>query len=243
MQFVSQNILISGASSDIGLAIAKSLSQEGARLLLHTSSESGRVRLKAEFSDSNHVIFKSDFSHIENISTDLSPLLKKYPIHGLVNCVGMRSRRPLKLLKYSHVEEVMRLNFHSFLELIRLSISHYKPLMGLSIVQISSIASQSGGPGVAAYAASKAAVDAAVRSLSKELYSKGVRLNSVICGQVNSREYDKILAVNSQDSVLERQYLGLNEPEEISDIVVFLLSKRSQRISGHFIPADGGYLQ
>lgn len=241
-QWSSKTVFIAGASSDIGFAIARALSDLGAHLLLHAHSERGEDMLTQSFSGTGAKVLRVDFANIDQLESHLGPLFKENPIDALVNCVGVRSRRPLKLLKNSHVQEVFSLNYFSFIEMLRIATSkgHFRP--GLSVVQISSIAAHSGGAGVTAYAASKAAVDNSVRSLAKELAPKGIRLNSVVCGQTNGREYQS-LHFPDGDPVLQRQYLGLNEPSEVADIVLFLLSPASRKISGHFLPADGGYLQ
>ena len=237
-------ILITGASSDIGLAIVSNLERNGNRLILHTHSENGVKKLRAILKRPNdHIIFRMDFSEVHLISEEIEPLLKSNPIKGLVNCVAVRSRRPLKLLHPEHIDWVMRVNYSAFIELLRTATKKGSHIHGLSIVQISSISAQSGGTGVAAYAASKAAADIAVRSFAKELHKKGIRLNSILCGQVDTYAYSSLMNGKDHDPILDRQYLGLNKPEDISNLVSFLLSSDSSMISGQFIPADGGYLQ
>jgi NAD(P)-dependent dehydrogenase (short-subunit alcohol dehydrogenase family) len=241
--FKGKTIFIAGASSDIGLASAEALSNDGAELILHFASLEGLERLKAKFPDTKHEFVQMNFGEVDKIEENLGIRFKNKPLDGLINCVGVRSRRPLKLLKHNHVLEVMTLNYFSFIELLRVALKKGCYNSGFSVVQVSSIAAQTGGSAVTAYAASKAASDAAIRSLAKELVSKGVRLNSVVCGQVESRAYSKLLEVNKEDKVLDRQYLGLLKTSEVADIILFLLSEKAKRISGSFIPADGGYLQ
>lgn len=243
---MAKHVFIAGASSDIGLEIAKTLTEEGYALILHANSDSGRSKLEQEFQGqigAAHQIVQCDFSNPEAMSDRLAPIFKQFSISGLVNCVGIRSRRPLKLLKPAHVSEVLNINFLAFIELCRIATSrnHFKP--GLSMVQISSISAQSGGASVTAYAASKAASDAAVRSLAKELSPKSIRINSLLCGQVDSTEYHKLMEGKSSDPVMERQYLGLVQTREIADLVLFLLSEKSGKMSGQLIPVDGGFLQ
>lgn len=243
---MAKHVFIAGASSDIGIEIARTLTEEGLALILHANGDSGKSRLEQEFKEhigATHQIVQCDFSDLESMNERLAPIFKEFPLSGMVNCVGIRSRRPLKMLKPAHVSEVLSINFLAFIELCRIATgrNHFKP--GLSIVQISSISAQSGGASVTAYAASKAASDAAVRSLAKELSSKSIRINSLLCGQVDSAEYHKLMEGKSSDLVMERQYLGLVQTREIADIVLFLLSERSGKMSGQLIPVDGGFLQ
>ena len=115
---------------------------------------------------------------------------------------------------------------------------------GLSIISISSISSTVGGSGVTIYAASKAAIDAAIRCLAKELHKKNIRINSVISGQINTEAYKDLMNSKTDkiDQVLDRQYLGLGEPEDVANVILFLLSENSKFITGSSVPADGGFL-
>jgi NAD(P)-dependent dehydrogenase (short-subunit alcohol dehydrogenase family) len=238
-----KTIIITGASSDIGTAIAIELDRLGAKLILHASSPLSVEKLIQRFGQ-KHQVVAADFSSPSELHGALKDALKNTKLDGYVNCAGVRSRRPLKLLKPEHISEVMTINFTSYLEMLRMITKRGQFNEGLSIVAISSIAAQSGGPGVTAYAASKAAVDAANRCLSKELHKKNIRLNSVVCGQVNTSAYDELMAskTDKEDKILERQFMGLAEPENISDIVLFLLSEKSKFITGSCMNADGGYL-
>jgi NAD(P)-dependent dehydrogenase (short-subunit alcohol dehydrogenase family) len=140
--------------------------------------------------------------------------------------------------------QVLNTNVTSFLEMVRLVTKKNQFNPGLSIVSISSVSSLVGGPGVAVYAASKAAIDASIRCLAKELYKKEIRINSVISGQINTLAYQKFIEskTDSIDPVLERQYLGLGNTNDVANVILFLLSVKSRFISGAAVPADGGFL-
>ena len=244
--FQNKTILITGASSDIGLSLIEHLSAEGAKLILHTSNKQSEEKLRHLLSNIPDIVyFNCDFSK-PHIMEDvyLSSGLENIALDGFVNCVGVRSRRPINLIKPEHSIEVMQTNFVSFIEMIRIITKKNRFNSPLNIVTISSISSVTGGQGITIYSASKAAVDAAVRCLSKELAPKGIRINSVVCGQVNSKAYHEMMdsKTDQYDPILERQFLGLIEPEKVSSMVMFLLSEQSAYITGSMIPVDGGYL-
>ena len=96
----------------------------------------------------------------------------------------------------------------------------------MSIVSISSISSIVGGKGVTTYAASKAAIDTAIRCLAKELHKKSIRINSVLSGQINTEAYKELMdsKTDKKDQVLDRQYLGLGEVNDVANVILFLLS-------------------
>jgi NAD(P)-dependent dehydrogenase (short-subunit alcohol dehydrogenase family) len=243
-EFKNKSILITGAGKGIGNEIAKQLHEAGANLILHAFSEESIQQLKFKFGE-RHQYFKADFTLPESIEQIWKEAIElKSPLTGYINCVGLRSRRPIHLLKVRHVQEILCANLVSFLEMVRLVSQKNTFQPGLRIVNISSIASLSGGAGVTAYAASKAGADAAIRCLAKELYKKEIYLNSIVCGQVKTEAYDQLMASkeDQNDKILERQYMGLSKPYEIASIVLFLLSEKSKYINGTAIHADGGYL-
>lgn len=243
--FKNKTILITGASLGIGAKTAELLDQVGANLILHASKNDSIEKLKNIFFSDRHSFLQADFSKPEELEESFKKLdLNNLKFDGFINCVGMRSRKPINLLKPSHSIEVLNTNIVSFLEMVRLVTKKNQFNPGCSIVSVSSVASQVGGSGVTVYAASKAAVDAAVRCLAKELYKKEIRINTVVSGQINTEAYKDLMdsKTDEKDPVLERQYLGLGMPKDVAEVILFLLSENSRFITGAAIPADGGFL-
>src|SRR5690606_37809869 len=116
----------------------------------------------------------------------------------------------------------------------------------LRIVGVSATGSFLGNSTKTAYCASKAAMDAAVRCLAKELAPKDVRINTVAPGATRSKMMDDVLnlpgGAQALQKITERQFLGVCEPEDIADGIIFLLSESSRMISGMCLPIDGGKL-
>lgn len=243
--FQDQTFLIAGASKGIGYALAEHLSRAGASLLLHASNDASVSALKERLSGYNHTYFAADFTDTQS----LEPLVKQAlgdgcKLDGFVNCVGLRSRKPLHLLKPSHVAAILQANVASFIEMVRLVTHKSVAAPSMSIVQLSSISALVGSPGITAYAASKAATDSAVRCMAKELTKKNIRVNSIVCGQINTEAYQELMSSKpgAEDKVLERQYMGLGEPADVVNLISFLLSSESKFINGACLPADGGFL-
>ena len=244
-EFKNKKIFITGASKGIGFALAKYLDGCGASLLLHASSAEGIDRLKDEFISDVHKFWQADFFNPEAFESNLTNILDDFgPLDGFVNCVGVRMRRPINLLNIGVIQQTLTANFVSYIELVKIITKRNRFNSGLSIVSISSISAHAGGVAVSVYAASKGAIESANRCLAKELFKKNVRVNSIVCGQVGTEAYDDLMTSkeNTNDPVLERQYMGLGIPKDVVNIITFVLSDKSRFVNGQSIPADGGYL-
>ncbi len=245
MEFLNKRILITGAVDGIGKETAMLLCQFGAKLVLIDIDKDGLRELLKLIGEDGNYAFHLDLLQTDKIEGVVSNTVEKCGrIDGFVHCVGVRSRRPLSMLSTKVLNDVMAANFGSFIEFIRCISKKNNYNEGLSIIGISSIASQRGAPSVSAYAASKAAIDGAVRCLAKELASKKIRVNTVVPGQINTTAYGKLREISGgeDDKVLDRQYLGLGNPSDVANVIAFLLSDKSRLITGAAIPVDGGFL-
>lgn len=245
LNFSNKQILISGAAAGIGREIAIVLSNSGAKLVLLDVNENGLKELHSCLAGEDHYLVNLDLSDLNRIEPKIKNTISLCgPFDGFIHCVGIRCRRPLAMITPKKLTEVLTINFGSFVELTRCITKKNNYNKGLSIVGISSVSSQRGGASVTAYAASKAAMDSAVRCLAKELAPHGIRINTVVPAQVKTPAYSDFLGMlgESEDKTLNRQYLGIGEPIDVARVVAFLLSDSSKLITGSAIPVDGGYL-
>ena len=245
LDFNDKQILIAGAAIGIGKTTSILISKLGGRVVLLDNNENALKEAFSCLDGDKHRSFHYDLNDLNGIECLMKEIVDICgPFDGLVHCAAIRCRRPLKMLTPKHLSKVMILNFSSFIELIRCITKKGNFSNVMSIVGISSISAQRGGPGVTAYAASKAAMDAAVRCLAKELAPKSIRLNTVVPAQINTPAYNELIKMkgNAEDFTLARQYLGLGEPIDVANVITFLLSENSKLITGSAIPVDGGYL-
>ncbi|MDO9155189.1 MAG: SDR family oxidoreductase [Paludibacter sp.] len=245
LNFTDKQILIAGASTGIGKDTAILLSKLGAKLILLDINEDGLKEVSNSLEGSEHHYCRYDLSDLDGIEPQIKNIVSTYgALDGFVHCVGVRSRRPVSMLTPDIIREVLNINFGSFVELIRCITKKNHFNVGLSIVGISSISSQRGGPSVTAYAASKGAMDSAVRCLAKELATKKIRVNTVVPAQINTPAFTDLIknSENGVDATLSRQYLGLGDTIDVASVIAFLLSDSSKFITGAAIPVDGGFL-
>lgn len=243
-EFENKVFFVDGAGSGMGKETAIRLSRLGAKVALVDMDEESLKATLAEMDGSNHCYWAADLSQIEELANLVSSIVNEMgPIKGFVHCVGVRCRRPLKMLTKDVLHNVFTINLFSFIELLRLITKKGNFDNGLNVVGISSMSSLTGGAGITAYSASKAAMDGAVRSLASELAPKGIRINTVLPGQINTPAYAKFIeSSGGVDKVMERQYLGLGDASDVVNMIEFLLSDKSKLITGAAIPLDGGYL-
>lgn len=245
--FSSKRILVSGATGGIGSAVCRLLDRCGAALYLVDYAEDSLCKLKNNLCGINHEIMTADLSLVGELEPKIKDLIQKFgPVDGFVHCAGVGSVRPINISKYEFMLNVMNINYFSFVEIIRCLTKKGQFNKGMNVVGISAIGAYLGNSTKTAYCASKAAMNSAVRCLAKELAPKGIRLNNVAPGVTNTTMASNFeaLGIDSKESksIIERQYLGPCEPEDIADTVLFLLSDMSRKITGSCICVDGGKL-
>ena len=246
IDFTCKKYILAGVGG-IGLETALLIAQQGARIAVVDINKSALEKAEELLKDSCIGLFECDFSDVQSISSLVKSIVKETgAVDGFIYCVGITESRPLKFANYDSMKKVMDINFFSFVEFVRnLSLKgNYNE--GMSIVGISSVGAILGNPAQTAYAASKAAMNGATRCLAKELAPKGIRVNTIAPGTTDTPMYREA-ASNYGDSDaftnrLVRQYLGLCQPIDIANGVVFLLSEMSSKISGSCLGIDGGKL-
>ena len=244
-KFSGKHFTITGAATGIGKETAVQLSRLGAMLSLIDIDQYGLQKVLEDINSPLHSSYTFDVGNTFEIENLVNKIVnEKGASDGLINCIGVRSRRPLSLLTPQILTGILNINLVSFIEFVRCLTKKGNYRQGMSIVAVSSIAAQRGSAGVTAYAASKAAVESSVRCLAKELSGRSIRINTVVPAQINTPAYEDYMKTmgGQSDPVLERQYLGLGQPAQVASVISFLLSDASSFITGSSIPVDGGYL-
>lgn len=177
-------------------------------------------------------------------SDKLFELPKTLKFKGVVFGETKGGVRPVKMLKDNFIREMFEANVFSFFDLIRSLLKTKHLAQGSSVVALSSVSSVKGLKSKSVYSASKAALDAAVRGVAAELAPQGIRVNSILKGWVDADMSLDFIQSNmklSNGSDYEQQLLGAIKPDEIANLVTFLLSDKVRSITGTNIIIDGGY--
>ncbi len=231
----NKNILVTGASSGIGKSLVKTLDKYGANVIMIARNEDKLIEIKNSLNGTNNKYYPYDLADIDGIEQLIKHIVEENgKLDGYVHSAGVGPTCPINLTTYKFIHEVMLVNFYSFVEISRVY-AKKKNNNGGSIVAVSSMASLRGDNAKMAYCASKAAVDGAVRALAVELKAKGIRVNSVQPGWVNTEMFEEYLKMGGDDARNRFKNNPKNtvvEPEEIAETISFLLSDNASVLSG-----------
>ena len=244
--FEDQKVVVTGGSSGIGRSVCIALSRAGANVVI-VGRDENRLQETLDLMDgSHHCMFSFDLceiEHIENLVRDIYEWDGRR-IDAFAHSAGVVALRPLLSINHRFMDEIMRINLYSFLELCR-HILKKKYSESCKIVAVSSVASTMPSKGQVMYAASKAALDVAIKTIAQEYARKGVRINTVNPGVVDTRmtQFANEMAQLATEEIAElaaRQVLGTGRPEHVADAVLFLLSEKAEFITGSNMVVDGG---
>lgn len=243
--FTGKRILVTGASSGIGRATAVRLSEQGAEVYLFARNEKAMNETLSMMTGSGHRCFLKDFSESGGFKEIFDDIVSDgHKIDGLVYCAGIANILPVTLLNKKTMDESMTTNLYSFIEMVGL-LSKRKYHDSANIVGVSSISTLYPQKCQGLYVATKSAMNSLASSLAIELADKGIRINTVMPAATNTKMLQDSLENKSEQEIKDaifQQVLGLIEPEDVADIILFLLSDASRKITGREIFADAGYL-
>lgn len=243
----NKTILITGASGGIGEATCILIDQLGGKVIMVARNEEKLKQVAESLSNKNHKYYNFDLKNNKEIEPLINKIIKENGrLDGFVHSAGISSSRPLRTVNYDFLHDMMLINFYSFIEISRCITKKNNYNENLSIVGVSSAASLKGDKAKVAYSATKAAMDGAIRVMAKELAIKKTRINNVLPAFIKTDMYDKYIEKTDKETIcaniLASQYLGLGEPVDVANSIVFLLSDASKFITGTSLHVDGGAL-
>ena len=239
--------VVTGASKGIGAAIAKQLATEGAKVVVNYSSskkDADKVVDEIAKDGGKAIAVQANLSKqadIERLFADTKKAFGRLDV--LVNNAGIYEFSPLENVTEEHFHKHFNLNVLGLILASQAAVRLFDAAGG-NIVNISSIASIKGFPDGAVYSGTKGAVDAITRALARELGPRGIRVNAINPGMV---ETEGTHAAGIAESDMRKQTeaqtpLGrIGQPQDIAGTVVFLASADSSWITGETFVISGGY--
>jgi NAD(P)-dependent dehydrogenase (short-subunit alcohol dehydrogenase family) len=237
----NKTILVTGASSGIGRAIAIECAKMGAKVVVTGRNETRLQETHSLLEGNQPDYIVADLSVNEDVvrvSKELSTL------NGLVNCAGLTKVAPFPFATRDSFEEVMNVNFFAPTELTRLLVKSKKIGKGSSIVFISSVSGvYCSAVASSIYSASKGAVNGLVKGIALDLASKGIRVNCVNPGMIDTHIFSegKITQEQLKEDTERYPLKRYGKPEEVAYAVIYLLSDASSWTTGSNLLIDGGY--
>lgn len=246
-QLAGKVAVVTGASKGIGAAIARHLAAEGAAVVVnYSSSQEGAARVVEQIAQAGGkaVAVQADLSQ----EADVRRLFKEAheafgALDVLVNNAGVYEFSPLEDVTARHFHRMFDLNVLGLILASQEAVRYFSPAGG-SIINISSVAATAAPPTASVYSATKAAVDAVTRSLAAELGPRGIRVNSVNPGMVETEGVHAAGIVGSEfrTQVEAQTPLGrIGQPDDIAPAAVFLASAASGWITGQTLHVAGGF--
>lgn len=238
------NVLVTGGSRGIGLAIARRLAAAGYHVIAvaRRESEEFRIAVGALPEGRGRLHFKSfDLSEIDAIPTLVKDLRGEFgAIYGLVNNAAIGTEGLLATMRNSEIEALVRLNVLSPLILTKYVVRHMMADGAGRIVNISSIIASTGYNGLSVYGATKAAATGFTRSLAREVGKLGITVNAIAPGFV-ATELTQSLSDEQRERIAGRSALRrLPEADDVASMVEYLLGEGGRNISGSVLTVDAG---
>lgn len=238
----SKVVLVTGATSGIGEALTRQFAGLGATIVAIGRNHDKLKALQEEFPDK---IFPfcydlMDLDHIEDIFRYCKENGLK--LNGLVHCAGVAHNSVIKANNIEEMEETMRINCFALFELGKYFSMKKYSVDGASLVAISSIVSLNHDKGLSQYAASKAAVNSVVKTMSKEFMRRKLRVNAILPANVRTPMF--MAGIHQIENYMEtaeaRQPLGFIDPEQIGYMAEYLLSDNAKFMTGELVVISGG---
>lgn len=235
--------LVTGASRGIGRSIAESLIKQGAIVLGTATTEAGAQKISDYISEAggNGRGYCLDVTDPASIDVVLNEIQKEFgaPLI-LVNNAGITRDNLMMRMKEDEWDSVISTNLTSVFRMTKACIRGMTKARWGRIINISSLVGQAGNPGQVNYSAAKSGLEGFTRSLAKEISSRGITVNAVAPGFIETDMTKELPEAGLAQMVAQIPVGRMGRPEEIAATVSFLADEGSSYITGAIIPVNGG---
>ncbi len=232
--------LITGGSGDLGSAICKRLAQEDIHVIVHSNNNSDKAvavveQIKDRGGSAEASVF--DVTDYDACTAKLEPLIKQQPIQIIVNNAGIHIDAPLAGMKINEWRSVIDVTVNGFYNVTQPLLMAMIATRWGRIINMSSISGVMGNRGQCNYAAAKAALHGATKSLALELASRKITVNTIAPGIIQGQKSASTFSAEQIKTLVPMKRAG--RPEEVAALTAFLCSEDAAYVSGQIIGING----
>lgn len=241
-----KNVVITGALQGIGKATLEYFAQNGANVWACALKPCDEFEAYCKELEAKYSVWVKpvyfDLTNGEEVKVAVKSIQStKQPVDALINIAGMAKDAIFHMVSMDTMKLVFEVNFFSQMQfsqyITKLMLRNPNPS---SVVFVSSISAIDGNAGQMAYGSSKAALIGAMKAMSKELASKGIRVNAIAPGVINT-DMNKVVPQEVIDEKIKTMDIKrMGEASEVASVLAFLASDLSKHITGQVIRIDGG---
>ncbi len=232
--------LVTGGGGAIGSAICRRLAADGLTVIVHANRNPGsaaEVAAEIQARGGNTETACFDVTKADATAAALDQLLKKGPIQVLVNNAGVHVDAPMPGMSQNQWRRVIDVSLNGFFNVTQPLLMPMLRTRWGRIINMSSVAAQRGNRGQTNYAAAKAGLHGAAKSLAIELASRGITVNVVAPGIIESPMTEQVFSPEQIAAMVPMKRAGT--PEEVAHLVAFLASEQAGYISGQIFAING----
>ena len=235
--------LVTGASRGIGKAIATELASRDLMVVGTATTSKGASKISSYLENMRipGVGMAVDVADDRSVEKLLEEINEKFGTPTvLINNAGITRDNLLMRMKLDEWHSVIDTNLNSMFRVTKLCLKGMTKARSGRIINISSVVSASGNPGQTNYAASKAGIEGFTRSLAKEIGSRGITVNAVAPGFIDTDMTSALTEAQVESLLSQIPLRRLGKPDDIASLVGFLVSKEANYITGETIHVNGG---